>query len=189
VFWIRDPDKAGLQRLGDDRRRLRSVFWGDPQASAQGRVFHFVTAQDAKNSMEIARAHTLLLRHVSKAAGASPPRPLRESFDRHNPNVLTATPRCWQNARTPMPLVSHCVKTSRQNASPRRTKRSAVACWTSCFVLSAIVSLPFANSDTFSLQNYCLNMGFPDGYRSYAAMVGGILASLGSPEFLFLGYI
>jgi len=30
-------------------------------------------------------------------------------------------------------------------ASPRRTKRSAATCWTSCFAFSAIVSLPFAN--------------------------------------------
>jgi hypothetical protein len=44
-------------------------------------------------------------------AGAAPPsRALPESFDRHNPNVLTAMPRCWQNARTPMPLASHCEK-------------------------------------------------------------------------------
>src|SRR4051812_11239294 len=96
------------------------------------------------------------------ASGCAPARASPESFLRHRPKVLTASPCSRQKRRRPSPLVVHAMTISRQNASPCRGRRAPVG--TASPVASSIALLRRYDAITFAPRLRAFKTGCADGY-------------------------
>src|SRR6266702_4704069 len=98
------------------------------------------------------------------ASGCASARASPESFLRHRPKVLTASPCSRQKRRRPSPLVVHAMTISRQNASPCRGRRAPVG--TASSVASSIALPRRYDGITFAPRLRVFKTGCADGYVS-----------------------
>src|ERR1700682_3456452 len=97
------------------------------------------------------------------ASGCAPARASPQSFLRHRPKVLTASPCSRQKRRAPSPLAVHAMTISRQNVSPRRGRRAPVGTAVSP-VASSIALLRRYDGNTFAPRFRAFKTGCADGY-------------------------